>query len=74
MVEKGLNHLNIKFVKVAEMTHPLNWWNNEDIIGETFEVLEVSVYGYVKIEYYEKYFGWLPLDVCEVNPHLRIVK
>lgn len=63
-----------RFVKIVKTTHWLNWWYKYGIIGQTFEVLDVSQWNFVKIEYEKGMFGWLPLDVCEVNPHLRIAK
>lgn len=63
-----------KFIKITKITHPINWWNQQGVLGETFEVLDMSKYGFVKICYCEgTRYGWVPLDVCEVNPHLRLV-
>lgn len=62
----------LKFVKIIKVTHEMNWWNNEDILGKTFEVLDIYN-GCAKIEYYKNFYGWLPLEVCEVNPHLKLV-
>ncbi|MBL4951106.1 hypothetical protein JK635_02475 [Neobacillus sp. YIM B02564] len=63
-----------KFIRIIKTTDPLNWWNHKDIIGKTFEVLEVSKYNYAKIEYWSGYYGWLPLEMCEINPHLKLVQ
>ena len=64
----------IRFVKIAKFTHNLNWWYCRGLVGQTFEVLDVSPNEYVKIGYEEGSCGWLPLDVCEINPHLTLVK
>ncbi|UED81066.1 hypothetical protein FH508_0004020 [Lysinibacillus sp. CD3-6] len=62
-----------RFVKITKKTHDLNWWYRYGLIGKTFEVLAISPYSFAKIEYEEDTFGWLPLDVCEINPHLKVV-
>lgn len=61
-----------KFVKLVKATHPINWWNRHELLGKTFEVLEV-VNNRAKIEYFEGHFGYVPLEVCEIDPHLKIV-
>ena len=70
---KGMMLLKAKFIKIVKTTDALNWWNSKGIIGETFEVLEISKYNYAKIEYVKGYFGWLPVEMHEINPHLKIV-
>lgn len=59
-------------IRVIKVTHPFNWWDCDEVLNKTFEVLDISEHNYVKIEYEEDRFGWLPLDVCEVNPHIKI--
>lgn len=72
--------MNANFIKVVKVTDPLNWWNREGILGQTFEVVEIvsspffnKNVDWVKIEYEEGFFGWIPLNMCEINPHLKIV-
>lgn len=64
-----------RFIKISKITHPINWWNQDGVLGEMFEVLDISPeYGYFKIEYEKDVYGWIPPEVCEINPHLRRVK
>ncbi|MGG0308405.1 hypothetical protein ABEY43_06675 [Priestia megaterium] len=64
--------MKIKFVKVVRITDHLNWWNNGKVIGKTFEALEV-VNDHVKIEHTPSFYGYVPLEVCEINPHLKAI-
>ena len=66
--------MNVKFIKVMRSVNPCAWWNYKRIIGKTFKALEISEFNYVKIEYKKGKFGWIPLNECEVNPHLKLVK
>lgn len=66
--------MHVRFVKVDKMTQDCNWWNHPDILGKTFEALEISAHNLVRIQYFEGFYGWLPVEVCEVNPHLKLVK
>lgn len=65
--------MKAKFVKVKQTDDPLNWWNHKGVVGQTFEVLEISEYNYGKIEYCKGFYGWLPLDMHEINPHLKLI-
>ena len=66
--------VKIRYVKIVKSTNPINWWYRNGLIGQTFEVLERSIHDSVKIQFDDEKFGWVPLDVCEINPHLRLIK
>lgn len=63
-----------RFIRINKKTDDLNWWYRYGLIGKTFRVLDASPYNFVKIENEKDNFGWLPLNVCEINPYLKEVK
>jgi hypothetical protein len=71
---KGKKHLKgiPKFVVITDSPSPIAWFRH--LIGQTFEVLDVSPYGYIKICYDKELqlYGWLPLSCC--RPHLYVVR
>lgn len=73
-VEINKQMSKVRFVKINTAHSDLNWWLHHGIVGQTFEVFDIVSDGYVKIKYGKKLYGWLPLDVCEINPHLKLIK
>lgn len=57
--ENGDYMKNPKFIKVVKITHPVNWWNCDYVLNQTFEVLDV-VNNRAKIEHLEGYYGYVP--------------
>lgn len=64
---------NVRFVKIVSMPSTIAWYNRPDVFGHTFEVLDISPFDYVKIEYEPGVTGWLSLENCIINPHLQLV-
>lgn len=67
------NMKTVRFVRVVSVASSIAWYNTPDILGHTFEALDISPFDYVKIEYEPGIFGWLPLESCLINPHLQLV-
>lgn len=63
-----------RVLKIVKVTDPINWWSRYGLLGKVYLVLDVSKYGYAKIEYESDKYGWVPLEMCEINPHLKVVK
>lgn len=62
----------VRKVKVLRTNNRMAWWYHHGLEGKTFVVLDRSPYDFVKIEYRKGVTGWLPLNNCEPNPHIRL--
>lgn len=68
------NMVKAKFVKIVTETDSNAWWNVDNLVGEILPVIYQSNYDYVKVKYNSESIGWLPLRICEINPHIKLVK
>lgn len=62
----------VRKVKVLRSNNRMAWWHYHGLEGRTFFVLDRSRYDSVKVEYRKGVTGWIPLTVCEPNPHIRL--